>query len=206
MFYILVSRVPFIYNVPDKKDKMFRIFLIGSICYIILHGLLYSRKFLENSFIQKYKSYLLYLAGIDFVLTSGIVVVLDKKPTENSYIENDEDAEDENENESNEKMTREQILQNYYNAQLLQQQAYQKANSPFITKTDAEELKKENVEKAHVVQELEPVKEVSKDGSIESSKSSKSSKKSTEKKDMTDKLIELIADTDLPIYEPENKL
>jgi hypothetical protein len=200
MFYILVSRVPFIYNVPDKKDKMFRIFLIGSICYIILHGLLYSKKFLENSFIQKYKSYLLYLAGIDFVLTSGIVVVLDKKQSENSYIENAEEDENSIESESieNQKMTREQILQNYYNAQLLQQQLQQKANSPFITKTDAEELKKEQV-----VQELEPIKEVSKDDSVESSKSSK---KSTEKKCTADKLIELIADTDLPLYDPENNL
>ena len=200
MFYILVSRVPFIYNVPDKKDKMFRIFLIGSICYIILHGLLYSKKFLENSFIQKYKSYLLYLAGIDFVLTSGIVVVLDKKQSENSYIENAEEDENSIESESieNQKMTREQILQNYYNAQLLQQQLQQKANSPFITKTDAEELKKEQV-----VQELEPIKEVSKDDSVESSKSSK---KSTENKDTADKLIELIADTDLPLYDPENNL
>ncbi len=205
MFYILVSRVPFIYNVPDKKDKMFRVFLIGSICYIILHGLLYSKKFLENSFIQKYKSYLLYLAGIDFVLTSGIVVVLDKKPSEseNLYIENAEDNENSNDNESieNEKMTRQQILQNYYNAQLMQQQAQEKAKSPFITKTDAEELKKETTEKPQPIVENREVKEASKDDSVESSKSSK---KSTDKKETTDKLIELIADTELPVYQPEN--
>jgi hypothetical protein len=202
MFYILVSRIPFIYNVPDKKDKMFRIFLIGSICYIILHGLLYSRRFLENNFIQKYKLYLLYLAGIDFVLTGGIVAFLDKKTLEvepdNEYIEND-DSNDNSKDENKDKMTRQQILQNYYNQQLLQQQAQEKAKSPFIKKTDAEELKKEAVNNNHVEQENNEDKQKE-----ESSKSSKSSKKSSDKKEHTDKLVELVSDTELPLYQPSN--
>ncbi len=201
MFYILVSRIPFIYNVPEKKDKMFRIFLIGSICYIILHGLLYSKKFLENSFIQKYKSYLLYLAGIDFVLTGGIVAFLDKKTLEvepdNEYIENNDD--DNSKDENKDKMTRQQILQNYYNQQLLQQQALEKAKSPFIKKTDAEELKKETVNNNHVEQENNEDKQKE-----ESSKSSKSSKKSSDKKENTDKLVEVISDTELPLYQSNN--
>ena len=57
MFYILVSRIPFIYNINEKKDKLFKTFLIGSICYIILHGFLHSRKFSDNNLIENLFSF-----------------------------------------------------------------------------------------------------------------------------------------------------
>ena len=131
MFYILVSRIPFIYNINDKKDKLFRTFLVGSICYIIVHGLLHSKKFSGNIFIEKYRNYLLYLAGIDFSVTSGMVYLLDKKNLEgsmdNSYLEVDGSDEDNSTIESNnhKKMTREEILQNFYKGQVMQQQMHQ---------------------------------------------------------------------------------
>jgi hypothetical protein len=204
MFYILVSRIPFIYNVDNKKEKLFRTFLIGSICYIIIHGLLYSKKFLNNTFVQNYKKYLLYLAGIDFVLMSGIVYVIDKKlPDDNMYIENADDdisIEEPNEEEPNKeepnkeepKMTREQILKNYYKMQMMEQSTNKQ--SPFINKSDAEELKKKDTS------------ELKSD-----EKSSKSSQKSEHKLEKTslnknkeqvlDKIEEIVSDTDLPLYQ-----
>ena len=83
MFYILISRIPFIYNIDDKKEKIFRTFFVGSICYIILHGLLYSKKFLDNSFIEKYRKYLLYVSVSDFILTCSIVYLVDKGDNKN---------------------------------------------------------------------------------------------------------------------------
>ena len=78
MFYILVSRIPFVYNIDDKNEKFFRTFLLGSICYIIIHGLLYSKRFSNNNFIQQYKKYLLHLASADILFASGIIYFLDK--------------------------------------------------------------------------------------------------------------------------------
>lgn len=71
MFYFIVSRIPMISNVDE--GKFLRIFMIGTICYVILHAFLYS-KYNENiDFITNYRSYLYYLWAADIVLT-GILV------------------------------------------------------------------------------------------------------------------------------------
>lgn len=225
MFYILVSRIPFVYNINNKKDKLFRTFLVGSICYIIVHGLLYSKKFTGNVFIEKYRNYLLYLAGIDFTVTSGMVYLLDKKNLEdnndNAYLEVEGSEEDNSTIESNnhQKMTREQILQNFYRGQMMQQQV-QQLNSPFINKADAEELKKTNDNSIH-----EASKQQDNKSSVSDKKSNKSSQDNNKEKNKLDSeksnennnqknnnqevnlnlnnLIDVISDTELPLYQPQ---
>jgi hypothetical protein len=224
MFYILVSRVPFVYNIGNKKEKLFRTFLIGSVCYIILHGLLYSKKYSNNEFVDKYKKYLLYLVGADFSLALGIIYFLDKKIDDdgNSYIEDvSDDNDDDTIAENQEKMTREQILQNFYKNQMLAQQAQNQQNSPFINKSGAEELKKKVIEQKDTIPHQNEVKEKE---LTENNKDEKSisSKKSVEKKSQTEelnlsnaddlesklsdknksleKLLEVISDTDIPLY------
>ncbi len=193
MFYILVSRIPFIYNIDNKKDKLFRTFLIGSICYIILHGFLYSKKFTGNNFVEKYRSYLMYLAGIDFTLTSGIIYTLDKKQVqydeENAYIEV-EGVDDDIENSvdvvdnRDKKLTREEILQNFYNNKT------QEKPSPFISKVIAEEIK-ENEKKS----------QSSKNNSQKNITETKNEIKSNHSE--INNLVALESDTELPLYKSE---
>ena len=160
MFYILVSRIPFVYNINDKNEKFFRTFLLGSICYIIMHGLLYSKRFSNNMFIQQYKKYLLHLASADILFASSIIYFLDKKDknNDNNDIEHQNESDNENsyvenisENKAiDDKMTREQIMQNFYNNPIMAQQqallAQSQNGSPFINKTSAEEFKRKNLE------------------------------------------------------------
>jgi hypothetical protein len=226
MFYILVSRVPFVYNIGNKGEKLFRTFLIGSVCYIILHGLLYSKRFSNNQFVEKYKKYLLYLVGADLSLASSIIYFLDKKveDQENSYIEDVSDNDDNNTiEENNDKMTREQILQNFYRNQMIaqQQQAMmaQQAGSPFINKSGAEELKKKSSDntvdnkeqkeskEAKETKETKEVKSVSSEKKnnteeLELSNADDMQSKLSDKNKSLEKLLEVISDTDIPLYQP----
>jgi hypothetical protein len=214
MFYILVSRVPFIYNVTDKKSKVFRTFLVGSICYIIVHGLLYSKKFAGNAFIEKYKQYLLYLAGVDLSLTLGIIYFLDNKSKmdENLFIENgeQEDGEDESNDEdtiADNKMTREEILAQYYQAQ--QKQLEKPKESPFIKKTDDVKPKKQESETSKSKKSSSKKKEITQSStSTQVNNENQENNKELEKEKLEgsenkelDNLVELISNTEIPVYQ-----
>lgn len=85
MFYFIVSRIPMISNVDE--GKFLRIFIIGTICYVILHAFLYS-KYNENiSFITNYRSYLYYLWAADIVLTGILVKFFGSNNTSDENIE-----------------------------------------------------------------------------------------------------------------------
>lgn len=73
MFYFIVSRLPIISSV--EEGKFLRIFIIGTICYIILHAFLYSNYNSGSEIVQKYRSYLYYLWGADLLIT-GLIVKL----------------------------------------------------------------------------------------------------------------------------------
>lgn len=65
MFYTLASRIPLISN-GSPDGKFFKIFLIGSLIYILLHYYLYSA---ERWFIlEKLKPYLYYVMAIDLAI------------------------------------------------------------------------------------------------------------------------------------------
>lgn len=228
MFYILASRIPFVYNIDNKKDKLFRTFLIGSVCYIILHGLLNSKKFSSNQFVDKYKKYLLYLVGADLSLALGIIYLIDKKINndDNSYSEDvSEDSDDNNTiDENNNKMTREEILQNFYRNQNQMNTQQQQQQSPFINRTNAEELKRISSENVTNIndntnnnannntnennnKELKEVKINKECKSISSNKNNTDDFELTNddnnsKLSNKNKSIEVISDTDIPIYRP----
>ncbi len=117
MFYTLISRIPYIYNIKDNNDKLFKIFLLGSICYVLLHALLYCKKYSEISLINNNKKLLFYLAGIDYSITLSLVFFIDKKKLEKS-------SEEKNKNKV-----------------LLNKRKKNKINSPFINKNEAVQLK-----------------------------------------------------------------
>lgn len=125
MFYTLISRIPYIYNIKENNDKLFKIFLLGSICYVLLHALLYCKKYSEINFINNNKKLLFYLAGIDYSVTISLVFFVDKKKSIN-------------ENENNNK-----IINKEKNKKTLSNKKKEnKCNSPFINKNEAEQLKK----------------------------------------------------------------
>ena len=63
MFFTIIYKSPlFIKNGPNKR--LIRVFIMGIICYIILHSFLYS-DFINNNNLIKYRKYIYYLAGLD---------------------------------------------------------------------------------------------------------------------------------------------
>lgn len=87
MFYFAVSRLPIISNIED--GKFFRVFIIGTICYIILHAFLYS-DYNNSEFVKKYRSYLYYLWGADLALTGILIKVFGESSQDNSDDDDDE--------------------------------------------------------------------------------------------------------------------
>jgi len=65
MFYTLVSKIPLISGDRSNK-KFFKIFIFGSIAYILLHYYLYSGE--KFAFLEKLKSYLYYVMAVDLAL------------------------------------------------------------------------------------------------------------------------------------------
>jgi hypothetical protein len=74
MFYYLISKLPIFHG----NNRRFKIFVLGTIFYIIAHAYLHSKLNESNIFISKYRNYLYYLFGIDCVLT----FVVSKEPEE----------------------------------------------------------------------------------------------------------------------------
>lgn len=71
MLYTIVSRIPVFVN--DKSSRKYaKIFMIGAICYIIIHYLLFS--FCKGELANKLKNYIYYIIIVD----AGIAYLLDK--------------------------------------------------------------------------------------------------------------------------------
>ena len=65
MFYTLVSKIPLISGDRSNK-KFFKIFIFGSIAYILLHYYLHSGE--KFPLLEKLKSYLYYIMAVDLAL------------------------------------------------------------------------------------------------------------------------------------------
>jgi hypothetical protein len=71
MLYTIISRIPVFVN--DKTSKKYaKIFMIGAICYIIIHYLLFA--FCKGDLAGKLKNYIYYIIIVD----AGIAYLLDK--------------------------------------------------------------------------------------------------------------------------------
>jgi len=95
MFYFIVSKLPFIYRDDDSRGKLFKIFIIGTLCYIILHAFLYSGYSTGIELIQKYRSYIYYVWGADLLMTSLFTLMFEQKQVqqENLIEESDDETE-----------------------------------------------------------------------------------------------------------------
>ena len=119
-------------------------------------------------------------------------------------------------------MTRDQIMQNFYNNQLIAQQntqntmlLQQQNSSPFINKTSAEEFKKKSLEtvienididdnnEVNSNKKNENINNINED--IEMSNATNMQLKPSDKNNSLEKLIEEQTDTDIPLYQPEEQ-
>ena len=64
MFYYIVNKI-----IADNENKTRNVIIIGSMCYIILHGFLYAKANENNAIIQKIKQYMHYVIGADMAMT-----------------------------------------------------------------------------------------------------------------------------------------
>ena len=198
MFYFIVSRLPIISNVED--GKLFRVFIIGTICYIILHAFLYSGYNEKSEFIKKYRSYFYYMWGADLALTGIIIKIFGGSQ------DNDDDDEEElnlqyKEVNSVQRMSQDEIKRKLeeikkYESEMNNQESFQNSSpSPFIkkdqgTKKSIELNKPEN-------------------NSIVRSKNTEQSNyinqnKSVEKENIQAEKEVKYSDTDIPIYKSIN--
>jgi hypothetical protein len=201
MFFTLASRIPLISGDKSSK-KFFKIFIIGSIAYILLHYYLYSGE--RFAFLEKIKSYLYYVMVIDLI----VAYFLSKS---SSSEEENEDRQDDPKGgyTDNQRTEIEKNIQELRKMQMLQADNYrQKAieqqrvdnedtksgssqKSPFMTRDEVEESDKKNKKKE--------TKSISskKETTSESSEVVKEKKKKSKKE-------KLDTDTNLPVFMPNN--
>lgn len=82
MFYALANQ--FIKS-NNPRAQSFKVFLTGSICYIIVHALLFSKN--RGELIQKYRHYLYYVYAADCGLTMARMTMQLKKQVETNVEE-----------------------------------------------------------------------------------------------------------------------
>lgn len=83
MFYYIVSKLPFINN---TDGRLWRTFVLGTMCYLIMHAFIFS-KYTENmELLQKYRNYLYYLWGTDLLIT-GILIKLFNDDADDEMVE-----------------------------------------------------------------------------------------------------------------------
>lgn len=184
MFYFIISKIPMISKI--KEDKLFKIFIIGTICYIIIHTFLYSN---YNTFEYgiNYRQYIYYLWCFDLILT-GIIVKL---------FSNSNDDLDEEITESS--SSNNKILDDDLKKKVEEVKKYEnkdKSPYPFIKKDNLNIDKSNNSSDKKINKELD-IKELDKNHELDNNNLNKDNINEVElenqKKEYTD--------TDIPIYE-----
>lgn len=173
MYYTIISKTPLINKNLTRDEKMFRTLVVGSICYVLTHAILFSPKF-SNQLIEKYRNYIYYVWGADLSIAFTITKFMgsDTIPIDvniNSYVESD--TEDNNMNSDNQKfqletngdkLTRDEIMERFYKQKLQQVQQVTQEKSPFIKKKEVKEnneIKKEQKELPVKMEQVEKSKE-----------------------------------------------
>jgi hypothetical protein len=141
MFYFIVSKLPIISGITDGT-KLYKILVIGSICYVVLHAILYSNIGENIELIRTYRKYMYYLWALDGVLTVGYMkfFILASKELEDNTDNYKEDDDDNGVSEDNHYgsngLTREQVLQ-----KLKEQDNKRDSSSPFIKRDELTQTK-----------------------------------------------------------------
>ena len=212
MFYILTSKIPYISN--DSSDKKFlKIFIIGSIIYILLHYYLF--RYERGNSIDKYRKYIYYVMFADLSITYLLVNYFEKKPP---CLEVESDTPDEHpipNNFNNTNYTDEQknlIMRQLYDMKNnnmahtnpAQVQAQAQAQAQAQTQTQAP---KPNEPDPFIRKNITDTDSESTDTSSSSAEpesktktKSKSKSKSKSKTNSKDKKKQVSSDTDIPVY------
>jgi hypothetical protein len=94
MFYTIVSRIPYIISTNSKK--FFKIFLLGSILYILVHYYLFSGVY--NAVFEAIKHYLYYIMGADLIVAFIWSKLSRKSPDTNTieFVKDNKDKDNDN--------------------------------------------------------------------------------------------------------------
>jgi hypothetical protein len=152
MYYTIISKTPLINKNLSNDDKMLRTLIVGSICYVITHAILFSPKF-SNQLIEKYRNYIYYVWGVDLSMAFVMIKFFGKNNeiidlNINSYIESEQNNDNE-ESEDNgnfqlqtngDKLTREEIMERFYKENNLNKEIVG-SKSPFIKSKEIKEQK-----------------------------------------------------------------
>lgn len=184
MFYTLASKLPII-STDKSNKKFFKIFLIGSIIYILIHYYLHIKE--RNVVLEKLKNYMYYIMGIDLMVAYFL----------SKFTKSDETKEDiETNYTSDEKEDIMQQLQEYQRLNQLKEQ--KESKNVENSDKDTKEIKTSEKQKEESSQESPFIKQSKSDESNESKHMQKTKKKDTPTSDKSKKKIE--TDTHIPVY------
>ncbi len=155
MFYTITSKLPFI-ETDNSKRKMLKIFIIGSVLYILLHLYLYSSNM--TGLLENIKQYLYYMMALDFGVAYFFSKNSAEEETENTNVRNgDKYTSEQMKAIQFEQMRR---MREYSSQQPQQpQQPQQQVNNLFKKKDPATSDKEPDTKK---LETKEPVKEQAK--------------------------------------------
>lgn len=98
MFYIISSRIPLISS-DFTKRKYFKVFVFGSVFYVLLHY--YLNKQITVGIPEKMKKYLFYIMGVDFTIACILLKYIKTAVPEEETEDDDNDSENDNEGQHN---------------------------------------------------------------------------------------------------------
>lgn len=209
MFYTLISKIPLISGDRTNK-KFFKIFIFGSIAYILLHYYLHSGK--NNEIMEKIKAYLYYAMVVDLMMA----YYLSRPSIEDDESDNIRDGYSDDQTmeigRDIEELKKMQMAQTEHNRQNVLEQQYldmdkkndtkskSSQNSPFMTRDEIKENKHKKEKKVSSESSNKKTSESS-SSSIpiknETNKVTKDKKKGDIKQNDTDTV-------NIPIYIPKH--
>jgi hypothetical protein len=98
MFYIISSRIPLISS-DFTKRKYFKVFVFGSVFYVLLHY--YLNKQITAGIPEKMKKYLFYIMGVDFTIACILLKYIKTAVPEEEPEDDDNDSENDNDGQHN---------------------------------------------------------------------------------------------------------
>lgn len=193
MFYTLVSKLPIISN--DKSDKkFFKIFLLGSVLYILLHYFLHLKK--RNEIVEKIKKYIYYVIGLDLMFA----FFMSRRSRHNE--EDDEEQVEEHTYSNNEK---EDIMKSYEEMKRLQNLRQKTIDQPNKQEDKKESEDKKEKEEEELSEKSPFIKQSRDDNSSKKSNRDKKTKhhkkhRTTSSTSESDDKAKRETDTHIPVY------
>jgi len=189
MFFTIISKVPIIAD-DNSSSKMFKIFVIGAILYILLHYYLFIGD--RGEIINKYKNYIYYVMGIDFAIAYALSVISSSDDNNDEEDDEEEKKQKSNQNEPTPEQKDQYLRQLALRNQMLEQQrAMQLAQR--VQMAQQQDKTNSSPQKEEKNEETKSASSKKSSEKKEKPKKSKSSKKEKNEDDIDE-------DTALPIY------